>query len=340
MINFSGKNVAGLTMAALAAMLPSGVLADGDKIRVGLVSLVSHSPSIIAEGRGYFAEQDLDVEMVMFQSAQPMAVAIAAGDVDFGITAITGGLISLSEKGAVKVIGGALEEAEGIDGNKYLASTAAYEAGLTSIEQLAGKRFGVTTPGSSFHYMAHKAADCAGIDRKQVQAVPLNAVPAVGAALRTGQVDAWSIQANIADPMVAAGEAMEIGTVAECIPGYQVTTVFTSTKRIEENPDTVKRFLAGFSKGIADYNAALVERSTDEADRAEIVGMVHKYVYTDTPADEVAPKIEVGAMRISPDAALNVESVEDQLKWFQSEGMVPSNVTLDMLVDTQFLDAR
>lgn len=340
MISFSSKKVSGLTLTALAAMLPFGALADGDKIRVGLVSLVSHSPSIIAEGRGYFAEQDLDVEMVMFQSAQPMAVAIAAGDVDFGITAITGGLISLSEKGAVKVIGGALEEVEGIDGNKYLASTAAYEAGLTSIKELGGKRFGVTTPGSSFHYMAHKAADCGGVDRDQVQAVPLNAVPAVVAALKTGQVDAWSIQANIADPMVTAGEAKEIGTVAECIPGYQVTTVFTSSKRIKENPDTVKRFLAGFSKGIADYNAALVERSTDEADRAEVVSMVHKYVYTDTPADQVAAKIEVGAMRISPDAALNVESVKDQLEWFQSEGMVPSNVTMEMLVDTQFVDVQ
>lgn len=340
MISFSSNKVSGLTLAALAAMLPFGAWADGDKIRVGLVSLVSHSPSIIAEGRGYFAEQDLDVEMVMFQSAQPMAVAIAAGDVDFGITAITGGLISLSEKGAVKVIGGALEEVEGIDGNKYLASTAAYEAGLTSIKELGGKRFGVTTPGSSFHYMAHKAADCGEVDREQVQAVPLNAVPAVVAALKTGQVDAWSIQANIADPMVAAGEAKEIGTVAECIPGYQVTTVFTSSKRIEENPDTVKRFLAGFAKGIEDYNAALVERSTDEADRAEIVSLVHKYVYTDTPADQVAAKIEVGAMRISPDAALNVESVKDQLEWFQSEGMVPSNVTMEMLVDTQFVDVQ
>lgn len=325
---------------ALSLAFAGAAHAQGDKVRVGLLSLVSHAPSIIAEGRGYFDAEDLDVELVMFQAAQPMAVAIAAGDVDFGVTAITGGLISLSEMGAVKVIGGALEEVQGIEGQKYIASTAAHEAGLTDLSGLAGKRFGMTTPGSSFHYMAHKAADCAGIDRASIQMVPLNAVPAVIAALKSSQIDAWGIVPNIADPMLTAGEAHAIGNVADCIPGYQVTTVFASTKMTDGNADVVRRFLAAFSKGADDYNAALVTRDTDEADRAEIVTMIHQYVYTDTPADQVAPRIEAGAMRISPDAALNIGSVQDQLEWFQSEGMVPASVTMEMLVDTQFVETN
>lgn len=42
-----------------------------DKINVGILSLTSHSPSIIAEAKGYFDEQELDVEFVSFQAAQP-----------------------------------------------------------------------------------------------------------------------------------------------------------------------------------------------------------------------------------------------------------------------------
>ena len=87
-----------------------------DLINVGILSLTSHSPSIIAAAKGYFDEQDLDVTFVPFQAAQPMAVAIASGDVDFGVTAISGSLISLAERGVVKVIGGALQETEGVDG--------------------------------------------------------------------------------------------------------------------------------------------------------------------------------------------------------------------------------
>ena len=85
--------------------------------------------------------------------AQPMAVAIASGDVDYAVTAISGGLVSLADKGAIKVIGGALSEEKGIDGQKFLASDAAYQAGVTAPAMLDGKSFGMTTAGSSFHYM-------------------------------------------------------------------------------------------------------------------------------------------------------------------------------------------
>ena len=82
---------------AASTMLASGTAYAADAIKVGLLSLTSHSPSIIAEAKGYFAEQDLEVEFVTFQAAQPMAVAIASQDVDFGVTAISGGLISLAD---------------------------------------------------------------------------------------------------------------------------------------------------------------------------------------------------------------------------------------------------
>ena len=340
MSSLSRRSLAALALCASVSALPFAAQAQDDKVRVGLLSLVSHAPSIIADERGYFTEEGLEVELIMFQAAQPMAVAIAAGDVDFGITAITGGLISLSEKGAVKVIGGALHEVPGIEGQKYIVSNAAHDAGLTDLSGAAGKRFGVTTPGSSFHYMASKAAECGGADPSDIQVVPLNAVPAVAAALTTNQVDAWGVVPNLADPLVEAGNAVEIGRVADCIPGYQVTTVFTSSRRIQDNPDSVRNFLAAFSKGVEDYNAALVARSTDDADRAEVVAMIHKYVHTDTPADEVAARIEVGAMEIAPGAALNVASVEDQLNWFQSEGLVPESITMDMLVDSQFVESN
>ena len=89
----------------LAALLAATTAQAQDALKVGALRLVSHAPTYIALERGYFDEAGLDVELVYFEAAQPMAVAIASGDVDIGITAITGGLINLAEKGAVKVIG-------------------------------------------------------------------------------------------------------------------------------------------------------------------------------------------------------------------------------------------
>ncbi|WP_108659247.1 ABC transporter substrate-binding protein [Acuticoccus kandeliae] len=328
---------AGAVALALVAGGATGALA-ADKVKVGILSLTSHSPSIIAAGKNYFADQDIDVEFVSFQAAQPMAVAIASGDIDFGMTAISGGLVSLAQKGAVKVIGGALMETDDVEGQKIIVSKAAHDAGVTEPKALAGRRFGVTTAGSSFHYMAHKIADGAGFDRASLHIVPLQKVPAVIAALKSGQIDAWSIVPNIADALTRGPEVVEIGKVADYIPGYQVTTVFTSTRNVEEKRDLVERFLAGLSKGIDDYNAALVDKTMSEADTAAIVAMIHQYVYNDQPLEKADPRIRAGAMRINPGASLNVASVEDQLAWFKSEKLVPADATMEQLVDTSFVE--
>ena len=321
---------------ALAAMTASPAAA-ADTLRIGYLNLASHSPSFIAAEKGYFAAEGITPEMIGFQAAQPMAVAIASRDVDVGITAISAGLISLADKGVIRVIGGALQEVPEVEGQKILVSKAAYEAGVTSPEKLAGRSFGITTAGSSFHYMAHKIADGAGFPRDGLSLKPMQAVPAVIAALKSGQIDAWSIVPNIAAGLVASGEVFEIGRVSDFVTDYQVTTVFTSKANVDEKRDLVERFLRAFSKGVADYNAAFVDKTMPEAEVKALTAMIHKYIFTDQPFDKADPRIRAGAMRINADAALNVSSVTDQLEWFKSEKLVPEGVTLDMLVDTSFV---
>ncbi|MGH6991024.1 MAG: ABC transporter substrate-binding protein, partial [Stellaceae bacterium] len=241
-------------LATLATPLSRAFAAD--KVKVGILPFTSHSPDIIAKGRGYFAHHGIDASFVVFLAAEPMAVAIASGDVDFGITAITGSLINLSDKGVVKVIGGALEEVPGIEGEKILASRKAYDAGLTTPAKLKGRTFGITTAGSSFQYMAHKIAQKEGFPDSEIILKPLQQVPTIIAALKSGEIDAWSIVPNIADALTRGHRVVEIGKISDFIPHYQVTTVFTSTANVEKRPGLVKRFLAGYSKGVADYNAA------------------------------------------------------------------------------------
>lgn len=339
---FSRRSLMTAIGAGLVALAAFGQMvtpaAAIDKITVGALRLASHAPSFIAYERSYFLIEGLEVEFKYFQAAQPMAVAIASGDVDFGITAISGGLINLAEKGAIKVIGGALIEEDGVAGQKILVSKKAYDEGVTAPSFLKGRSFAITQTGSSFHYMAHKIAEKEGFAAAEIKLVPLQKVGAVIGALKSGQVDAWAIVPNIAQALTADGEVMEIGAIADYIPRYQVTTVFTSTNNAAEKKDLVKRFLAAFSRGAADFNAALVDKTAGEAEAEAIVQLIHKYVNPDQPYEKVAPAIKSGAMRINPNASLNLESVKDQLAWFQREGMVPATITIDMLVDPGFVE--
>ncbi|MCO6187657.1 ABC transporter substrate-binding protein [Rhizobium sp. L1K21] len=332
MVLFNRRQTLGL-MGAAAASLATPAIAQNKKIVVGALNLASHSGSFIALERGYFADAGLDVELKFFQAAQPMAVAIASGDVDFGVTAITGGLISLADKGAVKVFGGALTEEPGIEGQKILASNAAFDAGVKTPKDMDGKRFGVTTAGSSFHYMGSKVAEKEGV---KLEFVPLQKVGAVIGALKSGQIDAWSIVPNIAGGLTGADAAHEIGIIADYLPNYQVTTLFTSAKNASDRREETKAFLTGYNRGAADYNAAMVDKTADDADA--LVEIIHKYVYSDQPIETASASIKAGSMRLSKNAALNLASVRDQLSWFQSEDLVDKSISIETLVDTSYVD--
>ena len=327
------QSLALLGAAAAAPMIPAPAFA-GTKLKVGALRFTSHAASFVAFERGYFADEGLDVEFEFFQAAQPMAVAIASGDVDYAVTAISGGLISLAEKGAAKVIGGALSEEEGIDGQKILASVAAFDAGLTSPAMLDGKSYGITQPGSSFHYMGSKIAAKEDV---KVSFKPLNKVGAIIGALKSGQIDAWSIVPHIAKGLAGAGKVKIIGNVSDYIPNYQVTTVFTSANNAANERAKTEAFLRAFSKGADDFNAALVDKTAGDDAATEMVNLIHKYVYADKPIEKAEKSIRNGAMRINAGAALNKASVMDQLDWFKSEGMIKDSVTYETLVDDSYV---
>lgn len=328
------RQTLGLIGGAAALPLVAGPALARTKINVGALRFTSHAASFVAFERGYFSDAGLDVEFKFFQAAQPMAVAIASGDADYAVTAISGGLISLAEKGATKVIGGALSEEKGIDGQKILASNEAYAAGLTSPAKLDGRTFAVTQTGSSFHYMGSKISKKEGVTLRYK---PLQKVGAIIGAIKSGQVDAWSIVPHIGKALAKGGAVKIIGDVADYIPNYQVTTVFTSTKNADSERAKTKAFLAAFSKGAADYNAALIDK-TAGADAAEdMVKLIHKYVYTSQPYEKARGSIINGAMRINQGAALNMASVQDQLDWFKAEKLVKDTVTMQTLVDPSYV---
>lgn len=328
------RHTLALLGGATATALAAPALAQNRTIKVGALRFTSHSPTFIAMEKGFFAEAGLTVEPVFFEAAQPMAVAIAAGDVDYAMTAISGGLISLAEKGAVKVFGGGLSEEQGIPGQSILVSKAAHDAGVTAPAMLDGKRFGMTTAGSSFHYMGSRVAQAEGVG---MEFVPLQQVGAVIGALKSGQVDAWAIVPHIASGLVASGEIFEIGKIADYLPGYQVTTIFGSTANVADR-ELTEAYLAAMSKGAADYNATMIDKAGGEEGVAAMVALLQPYVYPDRTLEDATGSIVKGTMRINEGAALNVASVRDQLDWFQSEGLIDASITMETFVDTSYVE--
>ena len=328
----------GLVAVGLTLITPfSAIAQDRDEVTLGALRFVSHAAGFVAFERGYFEDENIDLSFEFFQAAQPIAVATASGDVDFGVTGVTGGLMNLAERNALRIVGGVLHERAGYDGMVILASNAAHEAGLTSIEDMPGHSVSMTQIGSTFHYMTSRIADANGWTMDDFDMVPLQSVGNMVAAIRSGQTDLMIMVPHVARALVNGGAAQEIGRLNDYVE-YQISTMITSVDNIENDRDMVERFVRAYSRGIDDIHAALLDPDADPEETEAVTRIIHNYVYTDRAYEDAAPTIQAGAMYLNRNAALNRTDVAAQMAWFVSEGLVDSDLTVDQLVDSSFVE--
>lgn len=327
---------------ALPALLMARPSRAAETVRLGLLHTLSPAPFYLAQEGGFWTAQGLNVEFRFFEAAQPIAAAAVAGDIDVGVTALTGGFFSLAGKGELQVIGGALHEQKGYELTAFLASRKAYEAGLTDISKMPGHSFGLTQFGSSFHYMMGRLAQARGFDLKSVTLRALQSIGNMMAAVRTAQVDSTMAIASMARPLIESGEAKLLGWVGDEVP-YQITALFTTRKMIASRADAVRRFCAGYKQGVAQYREAFLTMGADHKPRygaatAPAVATIAKYVFPGDPAADT--KIKEGVGWYDEGAALDVADVREQLAWFSAQGMVKGQIDPAEIIDTSFLPTR
>lgn len=330
------RTALGLIAAALATNARAQA---GEPLRLGLLHTLSPAPLYIAQERGYFRDAGADVQFRFFDAAQPIAAAAVSGDIDLGITALTGGFFALAGKGELRVIGGGLHEQKGFEGTQLIVSKAAYDAGLTSAAKLPGHSFAITQYGSSFHYMLGRIAEAAGFDIKSVTLRPVQSVTNMLAAVRSGQVDATMCIVSQARVLEAGGEARIIANVGDVVP-YQITALFTTNAMISKRADDLRSFCRAYQRGIADYRDAFLRFSApgqpaDDAKTAAAIPLIEKYVFTGDP--RAAEKIRDGIGWYDAGGALDVQDIAHQAAWFEQQGLVKGHLDPAAIVDTSFL---
>ncbi len=169
-----------------------------------------------------------------FDAAEPVAVATASGDIDFGITGLTAGLYALASQ--LRIISGHLQEHPGFHANAIVASNQAYEAGLKSVKDLAGHSVGVTQIGSSLHYSVALVAEKSGIALDSLRIVPLQSNANVASAVSGGQLDAAATLGNFASPAIARGAVKLLAWAGDIAP-WQFGALITSAKMTRDHPD-------------------------------------------------------------------------------------------------------
>jgi NitT/TauT family transport system substrate-binding protein len=330
--------LARLALMGLFALTATG-LARADellKASVGVLRLSSSAPVFIAQDKGYFRDAGLDIDLKFFDAAQPIAVATTSGDIDFGITAFTAGLYNLAGKGTLKVIGGMSREKAGYPLIGYFASNKAYAAGLKAPKDLVGKRVAVTQVGSSFHYSLGLLADKYGFKVSDVRIVPLQSLSNAAAALQGETVDAALLPVSTARKLMDDGGAKLLGWVGDETP-WQLGAVFASPKTLT-NKALVTKLLAALDRADREYHDVILAQVTDgkaaiNEQTKPLLEIIAKY--TNLPVEQVVGNCAY----IDADGKLDVNNVDNQIKWLQAQGFVDKGFDADAIIAKDYVKA-
>ncbi len=323
----------GLALAAMAVVATTAMPARAESIKIGLSKLLSYPATPIAVERGYFKDQGIDAEMVFFDSAQPVAVAVASGAVDFGVAGLSAAFYTLAGQGQLRMIAASGYEQPGFYNIVLLGSLKSYAAGLKSPKGLPGHSVAVTQLGTSLQLNLGRIADKFGVDLKTVEVKPLQSNTNVVSALTGGTVDAGIIPATPALPLIAKNEVKVLSWVGDDVPGNTGSAAFTGTKTANERGDLVKRFLIAYRKGMKDFHDAFTDANGKRKDGpgapallallANFTGMKPETI------DKATPYVD-------PQGRIDIKEIKSQIAWYAAQGQLRGTVKADELIDRRY----
>lgn len=320
---------------ALALLLATVGRAHAETIKIGVVKATPGAAIFIAKEKGYFAAENLSAEIKFLAGGQPIAVAVAAGDIDFGVAALTAGFYSLAGQGALRIIAASNREAPGFHDQALVASRTAFAAGLTAPKQLRGHAFAVTQIGSPPHYAVALLAQKYGFDLRSLRLVPLQSIPNQVSAVIGGKADAAMLPSAAALPLFARGDMKRLAWIDDEV-SWQFAAAFTSAKLANNKRALVERFLAAYRRAMRDYHDAFTgpgEKRQDGPMAAEIERLIARSI--DRPVADVANSVAYA----DAEARLDVADVRRQIAWYKAQGMLKPSIDSAALIDRRYVVA-
>src|SRR5207302_4027509 len=149
-------------------------------LRIGLVTWIGYGPLYIAQEKGFFREQKLDVDLQRIEGDVERRAAIASGRLD-GIALTLDSMIVLRTNGIPLRTVMAIDVSNGGDGIVAVKD-------IHSIEDLKGKQIAFPM-GLPSHFFLYSALKTRNMDISAVKPINMDA-DAAGSAFASGNLDA------------------------------------------------------------------------------------------------------------------------------------------------------
>lgn len=245
-----------LTMNATACGSDSSGSDDGDSLTVvASGAYIPYAPLYIAQQKGYFEDQKLDVNIQLIAESSTAMSALLTDSAQVALAATVHAWRSDISGRPVTMIGAN----DGQNSVSLVLSTSAYEeTGITSsmsvedkLKRLGGVKFGVRSLTSLDGATLQTMLASVGLTPDDVGIVSLTSPPALVSALSSGQIDGFVGGAPFPQQVIAddKGQIVVDLTAGEFPPLDGVTTIayLAAPDYIKEDPEKLQAFMNGIA---------------------------------------------------------------------------------------------
>jgi ABC-type nitrate/sulfonate/bicarbonate transport system substrate-binding protein len=217
-----------------------------EKLRVGkaVAFAWTFTPLDIGIQTGIFGKHGLEIEASDATGDAKLQQALTADSLDVGIGSGPG--MAFMAKG---VPAKAVAAMAGVPRN--MAVMVGYNSTAKTVDDLKGKKLGVTTVGSLTDWIGKRINALKGWGAEGITTVPIGGMPPARAAIKTGQIDGYIGALETGYALEEAKEWRVITTATPFVDDFITHVFFVRDDVIAKRPEAVRAFLKGWFETIA-----------------------------------------------------------------------------------------
>jgi NitT/TauT family transport system substrate-binding protein len=325
-----------LVVIAACAVMVAPPLAVAQVITVGATSSTSDAPIYIAEKKGYFQAEGLDVKVTSFRSAADMVAPLGAGQLEAGAGSASAGLYNAVARGiAIKIVADKASSPPGYGGTKILVRKDHVASGrYRELKDLKGMKFAMNAPGVSNTSTLNTLLKSVGLKYSDVETVDMP-LPDHVAALKNKSVDASASVEPGPALAVRNGDAVVIKSDDEILPNHQIAVLLYAEEFARKQSEAAKKFMRAYIRAVRFYNGALRDGRLDGPNADAVIAILAEA--TPIKSRDIYKLITPTGM--NPDGRVNKASLAYDLAFYAEQGLVKGAVNLDDAVDGTFVEA-
>ncbi len=244
LLNLTPLLIAGISLFACEMLFaPLSLAAETLRVGKSVPQAFSFVPLDVGMQKGIFKKNGLDIEASAFSGDAKMQQAMAADSIDVGIG--SGPAMAFIAKGAP------IKAVAAMAGRPLLLTLVVRSDGsVKSVNDLKGKRVGVSTVGSLTYWVADELSRQKGWGPGGIEIAPVGAFKPMLAALKTKQIDGMVTDVATAYELEKNGEGKIVFRFGDLVKDFHIHVIFATNKALASRSDALRAFLKGWFETI------------------------------------------------------------------------------------------